>query len=451
MTHLSDMEEILQKIQNVAIADYMREALKCYGAGAYRGCIVLSSIALFDDSFNKLAEIRSVNKKAREIHDEVAKRQASQDVYESYLLDQLTSNKLISALDASTAEVIKNRRNKSAHASGHTPSAEEARFVFFEVIDKFLSKPAFSSKVLADEILSRLANSGFFPSNITNDVQSVVEHEIKLLHKDAYPYLISKLIDDINSSSRYSSQNSRYFLDGLACLNDKSWNNLILNKLLEKKLDDENYRSQCLASISINPNFMGQLTAISLERLKLAISHNISNTPNSSSVNSPAQFFENILNKETDVLELLNIQCEEFLNKHSYLSTSPKLAISNSDLWSKYQEILLDKAGSSSFDTANNFTNNFQSIEEQVVSNSDGAYILKVVLAVTKAAEWGAWRAESVVSEKFKKFGKLKNSTCEYLKGSPSESILIIKEKFPAEKTSLSFMSKYLELEVENV
>ncbi len=451
MTHLSDMEEILQKIQNVAIADYMREALKCYGAGAYRGCIVLSSIALFDDSFNKLAEIRTVNKKAREIHDEVAKRQASQDVYESYLLDQLASNKLISKLDASTAEVIKNRRNKSAHASGHNPSAEEARFVFFEVIDKFLSKPAFSSKVLADEILSRLANSGFFPSNITNDVQSVVEHEIKLLHKDAYPYLISKLISEINSSSQHLSQNTRYFLDGLACLNDKSWNDLILNKLLEKKLDDESYRSQCLASISINPDFISKLTATSLERLKLAISYNIKNTPNSSSVNSPAQFFVNILNKKAGVLTLLDVECEEFLNKHSYLSTSPKLATSSTELWNKYQEILLNKAGSTSFDTANHFANSFQSIEEQIVSNSEDSYLLKIVLAVTKAAEWGAWRAESVVSERFNKFEKLKNSTIKYLKESPSDSILIIKDKFPAEETALSFMEKYLESEVANV
>jgi hypothetical protein len=29
--------------------DYMREALACYHAGAYRGCIVMSYLALFDD------------------------------------------------------------------------------------------------------------------------------------------------------------------------------------------------------------------------------------------------------------------------------------------------------------------------------------------------------------------------------------------------------------------
>jgi len=43
---LSDMEELLGRIHNRAIVDYMREGLSCYHVGAYRGCIVLSYIAL---------------------------------------------------------------------------------------------------------------------------------------------------------------------------------------------------------------------------------------------------------------------------------------------------------------------------------------------------------------------------------------------------------------------
>lgn len=437
------MEELLLKIPNKAIADYMKEALQCYGAGAYRGCIVLSCIALFDDSFNKLAELRSTNSKAREIHDEVAKRQASQDVYESYLLDQLASNKLISQLDASTAEVIKNRRNKSAHASGHAPSAEEARFIFFEVIDKFLSKPAFSSKVLADEILVRLKNKGFFPSNLINDVEGVVKYEIKLLHKEAYPYLISKLIDEITSSSLDSSQNARYFLDGLASSNCDDWNTLFTSKLLEKKLDDHNYRSQCLAVVSLNPNLISTLSLTSLERLKLSISENTKSTPNSSSVNSPALFFENVLNKNPKILLNLEPQCEEFLNKHSYISISPQLAMSSISLWAKYQKILINKAGSTSFDTANNFCSNFGIIESQVVNHSDSPYLLQLAIAIIKSKEWGAWAAESVVSNNFNEYPELKKSVIQFIDELPIDSISIIQKQFSAVTSSLEFKEKY--------
>jgi hypothetical protein len=245
MAHLADMEELLQKIPNKNIANYMEEALKCYNSSAFRGCIVLSCIALFDDLVRKLSEIRHVNKKAKEIHDEVVKRQNNQDVYENHLMDQLASNKIISELDSSTVDVIKSRRNKAAHASGHFPSAEEARFVYFEVISKFLIKKEFSSKVLADEILTRIENGNFFPSNMISDIENVVTHEIKLLHPDAYPYLITKLIDEIKSSSANLSQNALYFIDGLAALNKPEINKIITAKLLENKLDDANYTSQC--------------------------------------------------------------------------------------------------------------------------------------------------------------------------------------------------------------
>lgn len=58
---LSDMEELLSRIQNKAIVDYMREGIGCYHAGAYRGCIVLSYIALFDDLSQKLHELAKTN------------------------------------------------------------------------------------------------------------------------------------------------------------------------------------------------------------------------------------------------------------------------------------------------------------------------------------------------------------------------------------------------------
>ncbi len=42
VTGLTDMEELLARVQNAKIIDYLREALACYGTGAYRACIVLT-------------------------------------------------------------------------------------------------------------------------------------------------------------------------------------------------------------------------------------------------------------------------------------------------------------------------------------------------------------------------------------------------------------------------
>ncbi len=444
MSHLSDMEELLQKISDSAISDYMREALQCYSAGAYRGCIVLSSIALFDDCVRKLAEIRHLNKVARRIHDEITKRQNKQDVYENYLLDQLASNKLISELDSSTAEVIKNRRNKSAHPSGHSPSAEEARFIYFEVIDKFLSKKAFSSKVLADEILARLKNRNFFYSNQIIDVKDTVEHEISLLHDDGFPYLLTKLIDSLAGSDNQLSQNSRYFIDGLSSLNNENWDKLLVSILLEKKLDDTDYSSQCLATVSISPKLISQLSPTAKERLVKCINKNTRETPNSSLLNSPAQLFENILCKAPELLEELHDECYVFISKHSYLAFTPHLALETDELWEKYQRLLLQRAGSSTFDTANTFSRSFQVVEENVMENSTDQYALNMAIAIKQASDWGAWAAESIISSKFEAFPILKTKVMQYLKQSPEEATELLQETFDSKVTASNFLSRYI-------
>lgn len=57
MAHLTDMEELRATIPGADIRDYMREAMSCYMASAYRGAVVLSYIALFDDLLAKLGEL----------------------------------------------------------------------------------------------------------------------------------------------------------------------------------------------------------------------------------------------------------------------------------------------------------------------------------------------------------------------------------------------------------
>jgi pimeloyl-ACP methyl ester carboxylesterase len=39
---LTDMEELIASVNDKDVANYLREALACYGAGAHRACVVLS-------------------------------------------------------------------------------------------------------------------------------------------------------------------------------------------------------------------------------------------------------------------------------------------------------------------------------------------------------------------------------------------------------------------------
>lgn len=445
MAHLTDMDELLQRIPNKDIINYMEEALKCYNAGAYRGCIVMSYIALFDDLVRKLSEMRQVNNKAREIHDEVVRRQNSQDVFENYLLEQLASNKIISELDASMADIIRVRRNKAAHASGHSPSAEEARFVYHEVISIFLSKKTFSSKVLADEILARAENNNFFPSGIIDDIKGVVEHETKMLHSDAYPYFITKLLDGIKAPTGTFSQNVSFFIAGLTALDKETSNKILVSKLFEKKLDDETYASQCISCISVNPKLLDMLSSTALDRLRKRITENTETTPNTSSINSPASLFENIYLKNRAKIEVLRSETLDFLKKHSYLSISPLIAQASDSIWPEYVNMLISKAGSSNFDNANNFSKQFPVIDSNFAKKANGADLLKLYSAVIRANTWGAWAAQSVVSSRFETFVTTKNKLKAFMSNQKTDAATILEQEFPNEYTPESFLSKYIE------
>src|SRR4051794_34582378 len=95
--HLTDMEELVGRIVSSEARDYMSESLKCYQAGAFRACVVLSYIALFDDLRRKLAPLAVLNSKAKEIHEEIEKKAKDQEVFESLFADKLSSVNMIDA------------------------------------------------------------------------------------------------------------------------------------------------------------------------------------------------------------------------------------------------------------------------------------------------------------------------------------------------------------------
>jgi len=68
LSRLTDMEELISKKFDIEIQEYMKEALSCYMASAYRGCIVLSYIALFEDIYNKQEGLSATNSKAKQLY-----------------------------------------------------------------------------------------------------------------------------------------------------------------------------------------------------------------------------------------------------------------------------------------------------------------------------------------------------------------------------------------------
>ena len=172
MAGLTDMEELTATVSDKEVADYLREALTCYGTGAHRACVVLTHIALFDDLRRKVKALAPMNKVAKSVSDQIEPLASAQKAFETPLIHKLKAVGILTELQAQILEQINNQRNKAAHPSGHMVTAEEARFVFSEAIKKFLSQPIRETSYVVDTVSGKLADQNFFPSTNLDDMRA---------------------------------------------------------------------------------------------------------------------------------------------------------------------------------------------------------------------------------------------------------------------------------------
>lgn len=446
------MEELLASIESTSIRDYMREAMNCYMAAAYRGCIVLSYIALFDDLLAKLGELGKVNKPAKKIFDEASKKKSDQDVFESYLIDQLGTTNLLSGLDTAFLNTLRVLRNKSAHPSGHKPSSEEARFIFFEVVSRFLSRAILSTTRLVDELVARLSNGNFFPNALNSDIKVVVEEELTSLHVEAIPQLVAKMTNSVISSDTTVSKNADFFLTGLAALDRPEINKEIQAKVLQAKSDDPQYAQMVLCLLSSNGKLIAGVSKTCLSRVKQVISDQIDTVKASVSetrFSHPTAVFvslaqqlddDNLISKfETEITKLFEKRpYSEYLL--SALSDHPKT-------FELYFSCILENAGSSTFDTANAFAHAVEKLDKRLANLMSDQHALSIIVAILKAADWGAFGSQGLRNTKFSAIPRIRDKAITYASSNKAAARALLKDKLSIDMKIVDFMAESLGVE----
>lgn len=420
MAHLADMEELASSVQNQDIRDYMSESLSCYMAGAYRASVVLTFIALFDDIIAKLGELGKVNKKAKTIFDAATQKRADQEVFETYLIDQLKANSLLSALDVEFLGTLRVLRNKAAHPSGHHASAEEARFVFYEAVSRFLSKPILSTTQLADEILSSLGNANLFPSTNIDVITKVVKKELTNIHPEVYPYIILKMLEKTQSTDADTLRNARFFLSGLARTVDAEALKALKKYAIENTAANKSYHREILTLLCSNGTLFADLDDVTYQRLVVLVAERIEKielTVEHTQFSHPASLFVSLFksNPENLVLEKLGDQYEAFIDRFTYSG----FFTSNILRHKKPRDMLLtklyEKAGSADFGTANNFVKHAGDIEKLMADALVPEEAYRLLLNVVRAAEIGAFSAIDMRNAHFGSVPKLRAKATEYI------------------------------------
>lgn len=450
MAHLTDMEELMATISNAEIRDYIREAMSCYMAGAYRGSIVLSYIALFDDLLSKLGELAKVNVAAKTIYDEALKKKHNQDVYENFLIDQLTSKSLLSGLDGAFLTTLRVLRNKSAHPSGHKPSAEEARFIFFETVSRFLSRPILSTTQLVDEIIIRLGNSNFFPNTDIAEIRIITDEETSKLHNEAFPQLVVKLTKLIVSTDPHVSGNAERFLLGLAKASNISFMSEIKTKILEAKADDPAYGDLIIQLLSANGKLFLGLPSVCIGRIRSIISNRINKLTAALSETKlvhPVRALASIAKEITGQELLKNFESElkSLIEKRPYSQQTISFVTQNkTTLAPLYIPTLLSDASSSTFSTANSFANVVDSLDASLSQLLSVEECFQLVVAISKAADYGAWSSTALETAKYSAIPLVRTNALSYINSNKSLAEAYLAEKISFSESADKFVESFL-------
>lgn len=415
------MEELLHQITDSEIKDYMREAMSCYYANAYRGCIVLSVIAMFEDLMRKLKELSFINGKARGVYNVLVAKQEDQNVFEHEMLEQLCSNNIISKLEKDIFTNIKTLRHKSAHPSGHKPSSEEARYVFSEIILKVLTKPLLKTTHLIDEIIERLENENYFPSKEPEVIKSIVENEIKNLHDDAYAILIKKIIEDIKDSTISEKLNTKLFLYGLSLQCNNDLTKFIASIFVKKHIDNLKFKNFITALFTKENNLLGIIKEdlITVQRLNSMILTKIEKDKDIG--NSPNTFFtffrkNSELISEFELYEKFKPSIEKIFEEYQY--SFPKELLIFDEFKTTVITQYKDNAMSSMFTTSNKFAEKYEFIDSFLRLEPLDAF--EICKNIKIAADGRSFSSRSYYNDYFEKYPFLKTSAKKYIESLPS-------------------------------
>jgi len=448
MSGLADMEELLGSISNKDIVDYMREARACYGGGAYRGCIVMSYIAMFDDIRLKLGELAKVNGQAKTLWQEVEKRSNDQDVFESYMADQLLKTGLITTADHKQLGIVRDIRNSAAHPSGVHASPEEARYVYRTVIDVFLSRPLLKTTHAVDAVLERLGKANLFPTATTEDLAAIAQAETASVNDAALPHLVVKLVEANADPDADTKRNAGRMLAGLAALKRPELRKLIRVKLIEGKSHDADYGPWIVKAIAADGALIKDLQADVVLRVSnlLLTAARVAKLPAATALGHPVQQFAAVLEAlgesavRKEYAPLVQEMVARFPYNPGFLDALSEAPDTRAEVVGKWKVA----ARSGTFDTANAFADALPVLDDYAEKFLTEEDALEIVAGVVAAAENNARRSKAVRAGKFSDAPEIAGKAVSYAKTKPKGALKLLQKRVSLVETAKSFVEDEL-------
>ncbi len=306
MSKLEDMEELIFKVKNKNFRPVLQEIISCYYAGAYRACIVLSFNVLVDDLTEKIRHLKDTNSDLKTIYLEIQRKNSSAEPIENYLIESLKGKNIIDNLDNEIYKMFQKLRHKSAHPTGFSPSAECARYVFSEIIYRFLSKPTLKTTSRIDELIEAISDDFFFPSNKISDMATIAKKEINDISHSAYPQLINRLYKKYSKTEDISKKAYLNFILAITRIENDELNNLVFKLIIETHSSSSSNSLLLISLLSCNATIFSNIDKATASRIfykiKKSIDKNNMNIYNSLYFSNPFFGMVEVLNNNNKEL-----------------------------------------------------------------------------------------------------------------------------------------------------
>ena len=302
--------------------------------------------------------------------------------------------------------------------------------MFFETIDKFLSKPQLQTTSAVDAIIEALHQGNFFPTNQIADIRNIVETEIAVLHDEALPYLIRKLIESHEAQANVKSP-ARSFLSGLAALKQERIRSELKKTIIIGKAHTDKYASVIVSLLRVDSELATVLDPVTLKRickLLLSLIDDTNSSENVSRLSHPLGWLTAFVKArgQAETWRDYRSVVEALTDKYLYDPELMKIIAGAGPIQDAYFDLFLKRARSSQFHTANPAANSVPVLSEMLGIGISPEMAFRVVAAVTKAAEYNAFEARALRDGGFSGAKTIRQRAAEFCGSSSAEADAIL-------------------------
>lgn len=266
MTNIS-IDNLLEKIQDARIREYMDEVLSCYYSGNYRSAVVMLYSVVMCDLIFKLQKLADQyqDKVSLDILANIEKIQNENPVnpaWEKTLREEMLRNhRIISTPEAAHLESLQKDRHLCAHpvisdnAELHRPSKAAVYSHIITAMDEILTRPALLNKEILTTVLHDIAGKKDLLKDQKQFRQYVETKFLKDFNSAIYEKFfvdLWKFVFKLNNKDAEDNRQINFQLLKITAENNRSELNDIVNRNSEKLSANFDFKNPMVISCIID-------------------------------------------------------------------------------------------------------------------------------------------------------------------------------------------------------